>query len=170
MTATSGGGTASETESCGTLIGTEMSNPYPPCCCFRRCSRISCPCPGVVVKFPFPNSRGGLRTVMMDLMASNLALRSLSLINLPYNRLGPVPVIVSLPLGRPQALPKIFLLPQQGIDPPFHLNGRLFLLPLYLPVVPIFDQFAALGLVDGGVNLFPKIVPCLLQLSVRPLP
>ena len=77
--------------------------------------------------------------------------------------------IVPLPLGRPQALSKIFPLPQQGIEPPFRLHGRLFLLPPDLLVVPIFARFSAIALIDGGSNLVPKFVPCFFQLAVRPL-
>ena len=95
---------------------------------------------------------------------------NLGFINFPYNWLCPVPDIFPLPLVRPQDLPKMFWLPQQGIDIPLHPHRCIFLIPPDILVVPICAQFAALGLVDGGGNIGPKFGPCLLQLATCPLP
>ena len=91
-------------------------------------------------------------------------------IDLTYDRLGPVPGIVPIPLRRPRALPMIFPLPQQVIEPPFHIHNCIFFLPMDILCVHICARFAALGLVDGGGDLGPKFGSCLLQFFVCPLP
>ena len=135
--------------------------------------------PATPVPIPSPKRQGRIRDGDdgFDGLLTGVALstprifhHTLGLINLPYYRLGPVPGIFPLSIGRPQELPKIFPLPQQGIEPPFHLHGYIFLLPPDLLVVPICAQFSDLGLVAGGSNIGPKLFPCLLQLTVRPLP
>ena len=102
--------------------------------------------PATPVPIPSPKRQGRIRDGDdgFDGLLTGVALsiprifhHTLGLINLPYYQLGPVPGILPLSIGRPQELPKIFPLPQQGIEPPFHLHGRLFLIPLDLLGVPI---------------------------------
>ena len=66
-----------------------------------------------------------------------LSHHTLGFFNLTYILISPVPGIVRLPLGFPQALPNIFPLNQQLIEPPFHIHGRLLLLSPDLLNVPI---------------------------------
>ena len=165
MKATDGGGTASETESCDTRLGLRRLNPIPPATDYT--AAMGAPATPVPIPVPIPSSKRWVRIGEGDggsdglgpgvtLSLPRLSHYTLGLMNFPYDRLGPVLGIPPLPIGRPQALPNIFPLPKQVIEPPFNLHGRLFLIPPDLPVIPICDRFAALGLVDGGGNLGPK--------------
>ena len=94
------------------------------------------PSPVIIVKVPLLKVGDGLGPgAVLSLPCQSHHI--LGLINLTYNQLGPVPDIVPLPLGLPQALPNIFSLPQQGIEPPFYLHGCLFLIPMDILLIPI---------------------------------
>ena len=111
------------------------------------------------------DGRDGIRPDVA-LSLPRLSHHTLVLINFPYDRIEPVPGIFPLPLRQPRDLSNIFPLPQQGIYPPFHLHGRLFMLPLDILVFSLCARFEALGLVDGGGNLGPNFFPCLFQSAV----
>ena len=83
---------------------------------------------------------------------------------MPYELLGYVPGVVTLPLVRPQPLYNISTSPPIGNQsyPPD-------------PYISIPDPFgsslhSSLCLVDVDVNIGPKFFPCLLQLLGRPPP
>ena len=125
----------------------ETKNPAPPCCFCRRrhgrscypcpypcpCPSFSCPSPGGVVKVPLPNFRGGLGAVMMDVMASDLTLRSLSLAYLT------TPLSSSIFLTIESNLSLVFSLSLSdnlGLFPIyFHYPNREFILPSISMVV-----------------------------------